>query len=52
MKHNDQARTLVTEVALEAFPRVRFLPRADVQAFVVGLVDTLEAPTRWGTRRQ
>ncbi|MFD4253194.1 hypothetical protein [Amycolatopsis thermoflava] len=42
MKHDDQIRSLVTEVVPEAFPWVRFLPREDVQAFVVELVDALE----------
>jgi hypothetical protein len=42
MKHNNQALTLATEVLPAAFPWVRYLPKADVQAFVVELVETLE----------
>jgi hypothetical protein len=42
MKHNDQARTLATDVLPAAFPWVRYLTKSDVQAFVVELVDTLE----------
>ena len=43
MRENDQTRTLATEVVPTAFPWVRFLPKQDLQAFVVELVDTLEA---------
>ncbi|MGW5703823.1 hypothetical protein [Amycolatopsis japonica] len=42
MKHNGQAVMLATEVLPAAFPWVRYLPKVDVQAFVVELVDTLE----------
>jgi hypothetical protein len=38
-----QVVTLVTEVLPVAFPWVRFLPKEDVQAFVVDLVGTLKA---------
>ncbi|MFI9385329.1 hypothetical protein [Kutzneria sp. NPDC052558] len=37
------ARTLLTEVIPEAFPWVRFLPKQDVQQFLVELVETLRA---------
>ncbi|GAA0263566.1 hypothetical protein GCM10010492_75770 [Saccharothrix mutabilis subsp. mutabilis] len=43
MQHSDRVRDLVTEVMPTAFPWVRFLPRQDMQAFVVELVQTLEA---------
>lgn len=43
MKHDDRARTLVTEVLPEAFPWVRFLPAEGVREFVLELVDVLEA---------
>lgn len=42
MQHDARVRSLVTEVLPTAFPWVRFLPKADVQAFVVELVDVLE----------
>jgi hypothetical protein len=42
MQHDDQVRTLVTEVIPTAFPWVRFLPKQDVHAFVVELVAALE----------
>lgn len=42
MKHNGQAVTLATEVLPAAFPWVHYLPKADVQAFVVELMETLE----------
>jgi hypothetical protein len=43
MQHDDHTRTLVTEVLPVAFPWVKFLPKEDVQAFVVDLVETLAA---------
>ncbi|KOV80641.1 hypothetical protein [Nocardia sp. NRRL S-836] len=48
MQHSAEVRRLVTEVVPQAFPWVRFLPREDVQAFVVELVDTLEAANSLG----
>src|SRR4051812_27825543 len=33
MRHDDQARTLATEVLPEAFPWVHFLPTEDVRTF-------------------
>ncbi|HEV8560680.1 MAG TPA: hypothetical protein VGR06_30500 [Actinophytocola sp.] len=38
-----QVVTLVTEVVPAAFPWVAFLPKEDVQAFVVDLVSTMKA---------
>jgi len=49
MQHNDSVRDLVTDVMPTAFPWVRFLPREDMQAFVVELVQTLEAANSLGT---
>ncbi|GAA1234397.1 hypothetical protein GCM10009676_17590 [Prauserella halophila] len=43
MRDNERARSLLVEVVPTAFPWVRFLPREDVQAFVVELVETLES---------
>ena len=43
MQHDEQARALLLDVIPEAFPWVRFLPREDVQAFLVDLVGTLRA---------
>jgi len=43
MRESDNARNLATEVLPTAFPWVKFLPTHDVQAFVVELVDTIEA---------
>lgn len=43
MQENDRARDLLVDVVPRAFPWVRFLPSEDVQAFVVELVETLEA---------
>ncbi|WP_007024123.1 hypothetical protein [Saccharomonospora iraqiensis] len=43
MRDNDRARSLLMDVLPTAFPWVRFLPREDVQAFVVELVQTLDA---------
>ena len=43
MQHDDHARALLLDVIPEAFPWVRFLPREDVQAFLVELVETLRA---------
>lgn len=42
MQHDDHVRMLVTDIVPTAFPWVRFLPKPDVQAFVVELVDALE----------
>jgi hypothetical protein len=49
MQHSESVRDLVTEVMPKAFPWVRFLPREDMQAFVVELVQTLEAADSLGT---
>lgn len=49
MQHSDGVRELVTEIMPQAFPWVRFLPRDDVQAFVVELIQTLEAANSLGT---
>lgn len=43
MQHDPTVVTLVIDVLPEAFPWVRFLPKQDVQAFVVDLVGTLKA---------
>lgn len=43
IQQNERARNLLTDVVPTAFPWVRFLHREDVQAFVMELVDTLEA---------
>ena len=43
MKSEPAVRTLVTDVMPEVFPWVRFLPAEDVRAFVVELVQTLNA---------
>jgi hypothetical protein len=43
MQHDEQARALLLDVIPEAFPWVRFLPRQDVQAFLVELIGTLRA---------
>jgi hypothetical protein len=43
MQHDEHARALLLDVIPEAFPWVRFLPREDVQAFLVELVETLRA---------
>lgn len=43
MQHDEQARALLLDVIPEAFPWVRFLPREDVQAFLVELIGTLRA---------
>ena len=43
MQRDGAARELVTEVLPDAFPWVTFLPRDDVQAFVIELVSTLRA---------
>ncbi|WHT20897.1 hypothetical protein N8J89_07475 [Crossiella sp. CA-258035] len=48
MQHSAEVRDLVTEVMPTAFPWVRFLPREDVRAFVVELVDILEAANSLG----
>jgi hypothetical protein len=49
MQHHAEVRELVTDVMPKAFPWVRFLPREDMQAFVLELVDTLEAANSLGT---
>lgn len=49
MQHHAEVRELVTDVMPKVFPWVRFLPREDMQAFVVELVDTLEAANSLGT---
>ncbi|MEU4743581.1 hypothetical protein AB0G02_24385 [Actinosynnema sp. NPDC023658] len=49
MQHSESVRDLVTEVMPKAFPWVKFLPREDMQAFVVELVQTLEAADSLGT---
>ena len=49
MQHSEGVRDLVTDVLPTALPWVRFLPRKDVQAFVVELVQTLEAADSLGT---
>lgn len=43
MRRDGAARELVTDVLPDAFPWVKFLPRDDVQAFVVELVSVLRA---------
>lgn len=43
MQHDEQARSLLLDVIPQAFPWVRFLPREDVQAFLIELVATLRA---------
>ncbi len=43
MQRDDTARALGVDVLPEAFPWVKFLPREDVQEFVVDLVATLRA---------
>lgn len=48
MQHDEGIRTLVTEALPSAFPWVRFLPKEDVQAFVVELVEILEAAESLG----
>ncbi|GLZ41223.1 hypothetical protein [Actinokineospora sp. NBRC 105648] len=49
MQHSDSVRDLVTDVMPTAFPWVRFLPREDLRAFVVDLVQTLEAADSLGS---
>ncbi|GAA1315782.1 hypothetical protein GCM10009634_86750 [Saccharothrix xinjiangensis] len=49
MQHSESVRDLVTDVMPTAFPWVRFLPREDMRAFVVELVDTLQAADSLGT---
>jgi hypothetical protein len=48
MQTDGRVRNLVTDVMPKAFPWVRFLPRKDLQAFVVELVDVLEAAESLG----
>lgn len=47
MRHDEQARAL--DVIPEAFPWVRFLPKEDVQAFLVELIGTLRAVEELGS---
>jgi hypothetical protein len=47
MKHDPGARALLLSLP-DVFPWVRFLPREDVQAFLVELVDTIHACTELG----
>lgn len=49
MQRSSEVRELVTDVMPTAFPWVRFLPREDMQLFVVELVETLEAANPLGT---
>ncbi|XVV05255.1 hypothetical protein ACQPW3_07645 [Actinosynnema sp. CA-248983] len=49
MRHSESVRGLVTDVLPTAFPWVRFLPKEDMQAFAVELVQTLEAADSLGT---
>lgn len=49
MQHDEDARALLLDVIPEAFPWVRFLPREDVQAFLVELVGTLRAVEELGS---
>ncbi|MBC6449527.1 hypothetical protein [Actinokineospora xionganensis] len=49
MQNHAEVRGLVADVMPKAFPWVRFLPREDMQAFVVELVETLEAAGSLGT---
>ncbi|WP_156753347.1 hypothetical protein [Actinokineospora pegani] len=49
MQQHADVRELVTDVMPRAFPWVRFLPREDMQAFAVELVETLEAANSLGT---
>ncbi|WP_424184593.1 hypothetical protein ACOBQX_22195 [Actinokineospora sp. G85] len=48
MQQHADVRELVTDVMPRAFPWVRFLPREDMQAFAVELVETLEAANSLG----
>ncbi len=43
MQHDETARSLLIDVVPEAFPWVTFLPTQDVRAFVLELVETLQA---------
>jgi hypothetical protein len=47
VQHDDGARALLLSLA-DVFPWVRFLPRDDVQAFLVELVETLRAASSVG----
>jgi hypothetical protein len=49
MEHHAEVRALVTDVMPKAFPWVRFLPREDMRAFAVELVETLEAANSLGS---
>ncbi|WP_246842825.1 hypothetical protein [Allokutzneria sp. NRRL B-24872] len=48
MQHSDEVRDLVTDVLPRVFPWVRFLPKVDMRAFVVELVDVMEAAASLG----
>lgn len=48
MRRDPQARRLVTDILPEVFPWVEFLPREDVQEFVLELVTTLRAADALG----
>jgi hypothetical protein len=43
MQRDEATRSLLVDVVPEAFPWVRFLPTQDVRAFVLELVETLQA---------
>jgi hypothetical protein len=47
MKHDPGARALLLSLS-DVFPWVRFLPREDIQAFLVELVDTMHACAELG----
>ncbi|OKI14816.1 hypothetical protein A6A25_15315 [Saccharothrix sp. CB00851] len=49
MRHSEGVRDLVADVMPQVFPWVRFLPREDLRAFTVELVETLEAADSLGT---
>jgi hypothetical protein len=49
LQHDHQARALLLDVIPEAFPWVRFLPKEDVQEFLVELVATLRAVEELGS---
>lgn len=49
MQHSAEMRGLVTDVMPTVFPWVRFLPREDMQAFAVELIEVLEAANSLGT---
>ena len=49
MRHDEHGRAMLLDMIPEAFPWVRFLPRDDVQAFLVELVGTLRAVEELGS---